>query len=81
MLTGLRQLLLFRTEDIPMETKEALTGIEHTLVVGGPAVISVNVESSLPQPVRIAGANRYETAVELIRRLNLPTQKVFVAAL
>jgi len=59
--------LLVRRGEVPEPTISALEewGTTHALVVGGENVISMPVEEQLPAPVRLAGATRYETAVEV----------------
>lgn len=57
-------ILLVQKNVIPIETRTVLTelGINSTIVVGGAGVISETVVGQLPEAVRVAGANRYETA-------------------
>jgi putative cell wall-binding protein len=57
-------ILLARTDSVPDRIARALgeLGLDKTIIVGGPAAISDGVEEDLPNPVRLAGANRYETA-------------------
>ena len=45
--------------------------IKETLVVGGAAAISDDVLDKLDHPTRIAGANRYDTAVEIAKYFNV----------
>ena len=55
-------ILLVQQNKIPEEAKEVLKQIEEVIIVGGEKTISKEVENKLPNPTRIAGANRYETA-------------------
>lgn len=56
--------LLVRESNVPTPTAAALTsaGASNTIVVGGPATVSDKVLAALPGAVRVAGADRYETA-------------------
>lgn len=40
-------------------------GISDTVIVGGTAVVPADVAARMPSPERLAGANRYETAVRI----------------
>lgn len=70
-----------RTNSLPAATSAALTAlnINNTIVMGSTAVISNSVINQLPEVTSVAGSNRYDTAAEAIRRLNLPADSVFVA--
>jgi len=56
-------ILLTDYDSIPANTRAYIqnTGIKNTFVIGGTGVISNNVLTSLPNGVRIAGRDRYET--------------------
>ncbi|UEB34121.1 cell wall-binding repeat-containing protein [Finegoldia magna] len=58
-------ILLVQQDRIPEEAKEVLKQIEEVIIVGGEKTISKEVENKLPNPTRIAGANRYETAKKI----------------
>ena len=58
-------ILLVQQNKIPEEAKEVLKQIEEVIIVGGEKTISKEVENKLPNPTRIAGANRYETAKKI----------------
>ncbi len=58
-------ILLVQKNKIPEEVKEVLKQMEEVLVVGGELTITKEVESQLPNPTRIAGANRYDTAKKI----------------
>ncbi|MHB8740611.1 MAG: cell wall-binding repeat-containing protein, partial [Coriobacteriia bacterium] len=56
--------------------------ISETLIVGGTGAVSPTVEGQLPGPVRIGGADRYETATllgEYATRFGLGYEDIFVA--
>ena len=55
-------ILLVQPNNIPKATQEVLKQIEEVIIVGREKTISKEVENKLPNPTRIAGANRYETA-------------------
>jgi putative cell wall-binding protein len=71
-------ILLTDKEKIPNETGQALDNIKETILVGGTQVISNTVMKDLPDPRRISGKNRFDTAVQLIEALDLETEKVYV---
>lgn len=71
-------ILLTDKEKIPNETGQALDNIKETILVGGTQVISNSVMKNLPDPRRISGKNRFDTAVQLIEALDLETEKVYV---
>ncbi|MCG1024852.1 cell wall-binding repeat-containing protein [Dehalobacter sp.] len=56
-------ILLTTPENLPDSVKMHLKTykIDHTYIIGGTAAISKNIESLVPSPVRLSGANRYET--------------------
>lgn len=62
--------MLVTKNTIPKETKEFLDSqlIDTTYVIGGSQVISEEVFNQLENAVRIAGKNRYETAVEVVKK-------------
>jgi putative cell wall-binding protein/lysophospholipase L1-like esterase len=74
-------ILLSDTKTIPEPTSNAIIdlGINQTIIVGGSGVISSSVESKLPNPIRYGGSNRYETAVKIIKGLELEVDNIFVA--
>ncbi len=55
-------ILLTEKDKLPSSTSLALKGIQETIVVGGDAVVTDDVFSTLPDAIRIGGANRFETA-------------------
>lgn len=67
---GGHPILLTGTDTLHQLTAQALEdlGVENTFVVGGTGVISNRVMAELPNPERIAGKNRYLTALALAER-------------
>ncbi|HSV93223.1 MAG TPA: cell wall-binding repeat-containing protein, partial [Desulfobacterales bacterium] len=59
-----RPILLTEPDVLPPATKQALASVESTdtLIVGGTGAVSEAVATQLPEPQRIGGADRYETA-------------------
>lgn len=72
-------ILLTVPNRLPNETKAALTNIKNTIVVGGPASVSKEVYSLLPNPKRIGGKDRYEVSTNIIKDLNLSVNHAFIA--
>ncbi len=66
-------ILLVTKNSIPGTTNQAIfdLGITQTIVVGGFAVISSEVEAQLPNPTRLAGTDRYETAAKIVEYAQL----------
>lgn len=62
-------ILLVKKDVIPVETRNFITEYEvtKTVVLGGTGVISDAVMNQLPNPLRLAGPNRYATSVEIAR--------------
>lgn len=65
-------LLLVEPDHVPDETRRALEGIEHALLLGGPAAVSRAVEDEVRRLVtrvdRVAGTDRYDTSARLVQR-------------
>lgn len=74
-------ILLSPTDELADETKEALKSVTDTIIVGGKSAISDKVQKQLAEtnPVRIAGANRYETSVNIATQLEMPGDIITVA--
>ncbi|MGD6991102.1 cell wall-binding repeat-containing protein [Sutcliffiella horikoshii] len=76
-------ILLTDKDKIAESTKKLVKeyGSSKVIVVGGESVISQKVVQSLSMKnvERIGGKNRYETAANIITRLNLKTDKAFIA--
>lgn len=69
-------ILLTDTEAIPYHTKKALQKIKSTIIVGGHQVVGPSVERQLPDPKRIDGNHRYETAVKLFEEFKENPKKI-----
>ncbi|MHA7139623.1 cell wall-binding repeat-containing protein [Rossellomorea arthrocnemi] len=67
-------ILLTSPDSLNSETRNALSKKGQTIVVGGTAVIDNNVLKDLPNPERIAGKNRFETAQEINKELTMGTE-------
>lgn len=72
-------ILLTETNSIPKDTAEALGSVTSSIVVGGEFVISSQVKNNLPSPVRIAGTDRYDTAVRIMDRLGFTADLIYIA--
>lgn len=74
-------ILLTLSTKLPSFTEKALEekNVQNTLIVGGKSSISPKVEKFLPDPKRIDGENRFEVASNVIRKLNLSTDKAFLS--
>jgi len=61
-------ILLTDNSNIPDSVRNYIssTNVQHTIVVGGSGVISDVAKNSLPDPQRLAGANRYQTNFQII---------------
>jgi len=79
--------LLARRDVLPPQTVGALAewGTSSTILVGGENVVSSAVEQALPDPERLSGATRYETAVEVaeygMQEALLPHRLLFATGL
>jgi putative cell wall-binding protein len=75
-------ILLTNTENVPGFTKEALKQVDSTIVVGGTAAISNKVMKDVNATQRISGIDRYETSLEIAKKLPLsnPERKALVAS-
>ncbi|TLS38487.1 SpoIID/LytB domain-containing protein [Pseudalkalibacillus caeni] len=72
-------ILLTLDNRLPTATKSALSGKNETLVIGGEGSVGQSVYDQLPGRKRIGGADRYEVATNIVRELNLPAEKAFLA--
>ncbi|MGE6203798.1 cell wall-binding repeat-containing protein [Guptibacillus hwajinpoensis] len=72
-------ILLTKSNDIPNATSDALQNYSDSYAIGGPAVISDSVVDQLPDGERIAGADRYETSVNVAKELDVRLQSVNLA--
>ncbi len=64
-------IILVEPDSIPFVVRETLEklGAENVVIVGGVEAVSSSVESDLPDPARIWGMDRYETAVKIAEAL------------
>lgn len=72
-------ILLTRTDRVPVETLNAMSGKKKTIIVGSTGAISDAVMRQFPKPVRYGGLTRYETGKEIITKLQMGTEKAYVA--
>ncbi|WP_347548570.1 cell wall-binding repeat-containing protein [Pseudalkalibacillus hwajinpoensis] len=74
-------ILLSETNNLPAASKAALINVDDTIVVGGTSVISENVTKQLKayNPMRISGDNRYETSVNIVRKLGIQADYMTIA--
>ncbi|NMH75217.1 hypothetical protein HF078_19240 [Bacillus sp. RO2] len=72
-------ILLVALDKVPASTKTVLSKASETLVIGGHAAIGKSLEKDFPNHTRIFGANRYETAANVIEELGMDPMHVFVA--
>jgi N-acetylmuramoyl-L-alanine amidase len=73
-------ILLTNRNEVPEATKNALQekGVQQTIITGGEGSVSALVAQQLPAPTRIGGADRYEVAANVVRKLNLSTYNTFL---
>jgi penicillin G amidase len=77
-------ILLVEADAVPAETASALStlGVASTVVVGGVSAVSDAVVADLPDPARVAGSDRYETAASVLRHarsIGLPFEALVIA--
>lgn len=74
-------ILLTNRDSLPDASKGALKTVDDTIIVGGPSVVSENVKKQLKSyhPIRISGANRYETSVNVVRDLGMQAEYMTIA--
>ncbi|ASK62141.1 lactocepin precursor [Virgibacillus phasianinus] len=74
-------ILLVNGKELPKSAEKLMFdfGVTKTLVVGGPSVVSKDLMNQLPHPYRVAGGNRYETAIAVAEYFDLDTNHYFVA--
>ncbi|MCA0150327.1 cell wall-binding repeat-containing protein [Rossellomorea vietnamensis] len=75
-------ILLTAKESVSEYTTEALNEVDGTIVVGGEGVISNTVMKKVKGEQRVSGIDRYETSLEIARKLPLsnPGENVLVAS-
>jgi putative cell wall-binding protein len=74
-------LLLVTTTDLPAPTRSAMTslGVTSSTVLGGTGVVSPAVMTAAKGNVRLAGTNRYSTAVAISKATFATANAVFLA--
>jgi len=72
-------ILLTSKDNTPDVVEKRLKGVDETIVVGGTAVISDDVVKSLPGASRIAGVDRYETAVKIAENSRMSGEGIYLA--
>ncbi|WP_257350238.1 SpoIID/LytB domain-containing protein [Pseudalkalibacillus decolorationis] len=72
-------ILLTTKDSLPTKTRQALEEgrISNTYIIGGTGSVSNNI--NVPSPTRIGGADRFEVATNIVRKLNMPTEKAYMA--
>ncbi|TGE34709.1 cell wall-binding repeat-containing protein [Desulfosporosinus fructosivorans] len=75
-------ILLTSSNDLPAVTKQALTDLhaKNVFIIGGTGVISTSIETKLQEmgiiTMRIAGYDRYDTAIKIAQQLNMPSELI-----
>lgn len=75
-------ILLTSSNNLPDVTKQALTDLhaKNVYIIGGTGVISTSIETELQAmgiiTMRIAGYDRYETAIKIAQQLNMPSELI-----
>lgn len=72
-------ILLTYKDQLSVETKSALNRVSSTYVIGSTDVVSNSVYSSLTNPIRIGGKDRYETGYEIATRLHTNPIETFIS--
>jgi putative cell wall-binding protein len=72
-------ILLTDPQKLPFHTSKALKNVKNKYIVGGSEAVTDHVAKELGEPKRIDGNNRYETAANIIRDLNLSPKQIMVA--
>jgi putative cell wall-binding protein len=72
-------IVLTNKDSLPQSSSRVLKGKKETIVVGGEAVISMKVTSKLSGVNRIYGKGRFGTSANIVKKLGMNTDRVFVA--
>lgn len=72
-------IFLTETNSITEDTKSALSMADTVYVIGGEKAVNSSIFNSLDNATRISGANRYETAAEVITTLGMDVSRSYVA--
>ncbi|MCL9637878.1 SpoIID/LytB domain-containing protein [Bacillus zanthoxyli] len=73
-------ILLTKNDNLPKITADALSNKNETIVLGSSGPVNDDVFKALPNPVRYAGADRYETNAKIIKNLKMGTDTAYIAA-
>jgi uncharacterized protein len=72
-------IVLTNKDYLPKSSNRVLKGKKEIIVVGGEAVISTKVTSKLSGVNRVYGKGRFGTSANIIKKLGMNTDRVFVA--
>ncbi len=74
-------ILLTESNKLPKETSDAIKALKasKSIVVGGKVVVTDKVVKELPNATRIAGADRFETNIEVANHFGVESKHVYVA--
>lgn len=74
-------ILLTPHDELPNAVQDSLAQlkVKQTVIVGGTGVVSEKVASQVPQPIRYAGQDRYETALEIVQNMGADLKQVYIA--
>ena len=72
-------IILTDTNIIPKHAEKVLKNMNQTIVVGGEKVIGQEVYNRLPNPTRVDGNHRYDTAAKLITEFNITPERITIA--
>lgn len=70
---------IFLTRTNSLSVKEAAAQFDSTIIVGGENAVSKTVESSLNNPTRIAGTDRYNTNVAVMDYFGVSSNQFFLS--
>lgn len=70
-----------KSAQLPKATEQAITelGVKKTYLIGGTAVLPLELEKILPEPVRYSGETLYDTNATVLSKLQPNPTKIFVA--
>lgn len=71
-----------KSVQLPKPTQQAISelGIKQTLLIGGTAVLPLELEQTLPDPKRHCGQTLYDTNATVLSQLQPSPTKIFVAS-
>lgn len=70
---------IFLSHSHRLTSEEALENYNETLLIGGQTALSSEVYEAANNPTRLAGANRYETNVEVLEYFDAEIDELYVA--